>query len=95
VSSDAWYIQGGYKIGKWVPYFRYERYQGDKQQTSDPLLYQKDKLIGVGYKFTDKVNGRVEYHDINGYGLTDPPGTLGGGTTIDWKMVAAGVNFMF
>ena len=92
VSSNAWYVQGGYKIGLWTPYVRYDSFVGDQGNSSDPSLYQKDWIVGVGYKINDTVNARIEDHVINGYGLTDP-GT--GSSTTDWNMIAAEINFIF
>jgi Gram-negative porin len=94
--ANAWYIQGGYKMGSWTPYARYDSYQADQRNTSDPSLYQKDWVIGVNYKINGNVNARIEDHVIRGYGL--PAGAdevaAGSGQT-SWNLIAAEVNFLF
>lgn len=89
LTGVAWYLQGGYKIGLWTPYVRYDGYQRDQLDSSNPSLYQKDKVIGVSYKINDNINARIEDHVIQGYGLTDM------GSKVDWNLVAAGINFIF
>jgi len=87
--ANAWYIQGGYKMGIWTPYVRYDSYQADQRDTSDPSKYQKDWVLGVNYKINDNVNARIEDHVIRGYGLAES------GTTKNWNLIAAEVNFLF
>jgi hypothetical protein len=87
--SNAWYIQGGYKMGLWTPYARYDSFQGDQQNTSDQSKYQKDWVIGVNYKINDNINARIEDHIIHGYGLAES------GTATNWNMMAAELNFIF
>lgn len=92
-SSNASYIQGGYKIGPWMPYVRYDTFLASQSNTSDPSVYQKDMTVGVGYRVSDDINARIEYHNIKGYGLA----VAGGGTAgkTNWNLIAAGVNFIF
>jgi len=96
VISSAWYVQGGYKIGLWTPYARYDNFKADNRYASDPSYYQKEWVLGVNYKISDNLNARIEDHFIHGYGL--PVGAqetpLNGGKT-NWNMLAAQVNFMF
>jgi hypothetical protein len=94
--ANAWYIQGGYKIGLWTPYVRYDSFQADQLNTSDPSLYQKDWVVGVNYKINDNLNARIEDHVIRGYGLPVSGGevTAGSGTR-NWNLMAAEVNFLF
>jgi hypothetical protein len=97
VRTNAWYVQGAYKMGLWTPYARFDYFVGDQSIPSDPSSYQKDWVIGVNYKINANVNARIEDHIINGYGLPvtaqdmDPanPGKL------NWNMMAAEINFMF
>lgn len=93
VTSKALYIQGGYKIGSWMPYVRYDNFNADKQNTSSPAFNQSDRTIGVSYKIDENINARLEYHAIHGYGLALAGGGVGG--TTDWKMIATGINFLF
>lgn len=97
VSTNAWYIQGGYKMGLWTPYARFDYFIGDQSIPSDPGSFQKNWVIGVNYKINENVNARIEDHVIHGYGLAVSAGdmdpTLGGKT--NWNMMAAEVNFMF
>jgi len=94
--ANAWYIQGGYKMGLWTPYARYDSYQADQQNTSDPSLYQKNWVIGVNYKINSNVNARIEDHIIHGYGLPVGSGEVAAGSgKTDWNLVAAEVNFLF
>jgi len=87
--SNAWYVQGGYKIGLWTPYARFDSYQADQINTSDPSKYQKDWVVGVNYKINDNVNARIEDQVIRGYGLAES------GTATNWNLIAAEVNFIF
>lgn len=87
--SNAWYIQGGYKMGSWTPYARFDSYQADQRDTSDPSKYQKDWVVGVNYKINGNVNARIEDHVIRGYGLAES------GTTKNWNLIAAEANFLF
>jgi hypothetical protein len=93
--TNAWYIQAGYKMGLWTPYARFDSFQHDQHNTSDPSLYQKDWVLGVNYKINDNINARIEDHIIRGYGLTDsdPTGTTSPAT--NWNLMAAEVNFAF
>lgn len=94
--ANAWYIQGGYKMGLWTPYARFDSYQADQRNTSDPSLYQKDWVIGVNYKINGNVNARIEDHVIRGYGLPFGAGEVAAGTgTTNWNLMAAEVNFLF
>jgi hypothetical protein len=95
-STNAWYVQGGYKMGLWTPFARFDYFIGDQSIPSDPSSYQKDWVIGVNYKINENVNARIEDHVINGYGLPVAASdmTAGSGKT-DWNMMAAEVNFMF
>jgi hypothetical protein len=70
---------------------------GDKTNTSDPSLYQKDKVVGLGYRINENVNVRIEYLDINGWGLTENGSLLltGSENKKDWNQFAAGLNFIF
>ena len=94
LSANAWYVQGGYKIGLWTPYVRVDKYNADRNNTSDPGLYQNDQTIGVGYKINDNINARVEYQLIKGYALTENI-PLGIPAETGWKQIAAGINFIF
>jgi hypothetical protein len=95
-STNAWYIQGGYKMGLWTPYVRYDNFVGDQSISSDPSSYQQDWVIGVNYKINEYVNARIEDHVIHGYGLPVAASYMdpGSGKT-DWNMMAAEINFMF
>ncbi len=94
--SNAWYIQGGYKMGLWTPYLRYDSFQADQSNRSDPSLYQKDWVIGVNYRINDNVNARIEEHVIRGYGLPVGSGEVAAGAgQKNWNLMAAEVNFMF
>lgn len=94
--SNAWYIQGGYKIGSWTPYVRYDSYQADQRDTSDPSKYQKDWVFGANYKINDSVNARIEDHVIRGYGLPVGSGEVAAGSgQTNWNLMAAEVNFLF
>ncbi len=96
VSTNAWYVQGGYKVGLWTPYARFDYFIGDQSNASDPSSYQKNWVVGVNYRINDNVNARIEDHVIRGYGLSVASGDMlpNSGTT-NWNMVAAEVNFMF
>jgi hypothetical protein len=94
--ANAWYIQGGYKMGLWTPYVRYDSFQADQLNPSDPSLYQKDWVIGVNYKINSNVNARIEDHVIRGYGLPVGSGEVAAGTgQTNWNLMAAEVNFLF
>lgn len=94
--SNAWYIQAGYKMNKWTPYARYESYQADQNNTSDPSYYQKEAVVGVSYRFTDNINVRLEDHVIHGYALPVKAEAMNPGTgSTNWNMVVAQVNYMF
>jgi hypothetical protein len=96
VNSNAWYVQGGYRIGQWTPYARFDYYIGDQSVPSDPSSYQKDWVIGVNYKISENVNARIEDHFIHGYGLPVAATEMGAGAgKTNWNMMAAEVNFMF
>lgn len=96
VSTNAWYVQGGYKIGQWTPYARFDYFIGDQSIPSDPSSYQKDWVIGVNYKINENVNARIEEHFIHGYGLPVAATEMNAGAgKLDWNMMAAEVNFMF
>ncbi len=101
LSSNAWYVQGGYKLGQWTPYARFDYFIGDQNIPSDPTSYQKDWVVGVNYKINDYINARIEDHVIYGYGLAvanqdmvDSTGAPVAGKT-NWNLMAAEVNFMF
>lgn len=89
LTSKAWYFQGGYRIGLWMPYVRFDHYVGDTNNKSDPSHYQKDWVIGVNYTINENMNARVEDHLNHGYGMAD------GGTALDWNTAAAEINFIF
>jgi hypothetical protein len=94
--SNAWYIQGGYKVGLWTPYLRYDSYQADQLDTSDPSKYQKNWVVGVNYKINGNVNARIEDHVIRGYGLPAGGGEVAAGSgQTNWNLIAAEVNFIF
>jgi len=92
--QNAWYVQGGYKMGLWTPYARYDSFQADQHDTSDPSKYQKDWVLGVNYKINDYVNARIEDHIISGYAMSQP-NTPADVPATNWNMLAAEVNFMF
>jgi len=87
--SNAWYVQMGYKVDLWTPYLRYDSFHADQQDKSNPAKYQKDWVIGVNYKINDSVNARIEDHVIRGYGIAEA------GSTKNWNLAAAEVNFLF
>lgn len=87
--SNAWYVQGGVKLGMWTPYVRYDNYHADQQDKTDPSKYQKEWVFGVNYKINDNVNTRIEDHVIRGYALAES------GSSINWNLMAAEVNFLF
>ena len=104
VNSNAWYVQGGYKMDKWMPYVRYDIYHADQRYTSDPAYYQKDWVLGVNYKVNDNVSVRVEDHVIHGFGLAATNGEIPTDSLVtptvwygktDWNLMAAEVNFLF
>lgn len=96
IIANAWYIQGGYKMGLWTPYVRYDHYVADHTQKSDPSIYQKDWVLGVNYKINDNVNARIEDHVIRGYGLPVAGGEVATGSgNKNWNLMAAEVNFLF
>jgi hypothetical protein len=49
------------------------------------------------YRINENVNVRIEYLDINGWGLTENGslGLTGSENKKDWNQVAAGLNFIF
>jgi hypothetical protein len=101
-STNAWYVQGGYKMGSWTPYARFDYFIGDQSMPSDPTSYQKDWVLGVNYKINENVNARIEDHVIHGYGLAvanqdmiDPTTSLPVTGQTNWNLVAAEVNFIF
>jgi hypothetical protein len=95
-SSNAWYVQGGYKMGSWTPYARFDYFIGDQSISSDPSSYQKDWVIGMNYKINENVNARIEDHFIHGYGLPVAGGEMSAGAgKLNWNMMAAEVNFIF
>jgi hypothetical protein len=96
LNANAWYLQGGYKIGLWAPYVRYDSFVGDTSNSSDPSLYQKEQVAGVGYKINSNVNARIEYHWVKGWGLTENTALgITSSAKTDWNQVAAGINFIF
>jgi hypothetical protein len=96
VSTNAWYIQGGYRMGPWTPYARFDYFIGDQSNASDPTSYQKNWVVGVNYRVNKNVNARIEEHVIRGYGLAVAGGdTTPGSGQANWNMMAAEVNFIF
>ncbi len=90
--TNAWYIQGGYKLSLWTPYARFDSFQRDQHNTSDPSLYQKNWVLGVNYKINDSMNARIEDHIIRGHALADDNTSA---AATHWNLMAAEVNFLF
>jgi hypothetical protein len=96
VTTVAWYVQGGYKIGPWTPYARYDSFLADDNDPGDPGSYQKEWVFGVNYKIDSNLNVRIEDHIIDGYGLAVAAKDMAYGTgDTKWNMMATELNFKF
>jgi hypothetical protein len=93
----GYYAQGGYTFfDKLTPFVRYDYLTTDKEQKSDPAFYQKDLVVGVGYKFNSNVALKVEDHFVRGYALPVVTGEIAPGSgASNWNLLAASINFIF
>lgn len=93
----SYYAQAGYTFfEKLTPFVRYDYITTDEDQKTDASFYQKEKVVGVGYKFNPYFAVKAEEHWISGYALPVKNEEVAAGTGVkDWSMFVAGINFMF
>jgi hypothetical protein len=97
VSSNAWYFQVGRTVAqKWMPFFRYDHVDLDKESQSTDSATQKILVFGVNYKLLSNVSIRFEDHFNRGYALPVASGEVPAGQgDRTWNLFVAGVHFMF
>ena len=104
-TAYSYYLQAGYTFSdKLTPFARYDYIVTDTYHKGDPAFYQKDVVVGAGYKINSYISFKIENHFMNGYAV---PTALGhGDLNVDflaenpnvkkrWGMTAASVNFIF
>jgi hypothetical protein len=94
----AYYGQIGYTIAqKFTPFIRYDSVLYNDTQKTNPMMYQKTKVAGLNYRLNNNVSMRLENHWNEGYAITASAQGSGFTTTptLEWKMFAMGLNFIF
>ena len=94
----AYYGQIGYTIfQKFTPFIRYDSVLYNDKQKTNPYMYQKTKVAGLNYRLNNNVSMRLENHWNEGYAITASAQGSGFTTTpsLEWKMFAMGLNFIF
>jgi len=98
-SFKSYYVEAGYTFfDKLTPFVRYDYIVSADEgvDTSDPAMYQKETVVGVGYKVNPYFAIKAEQHLIDGYLLSVATGeTAAGFGEKKWDMFVAGINFMF
>lgn len=107
INSDSYYVQGGYLMGKFLPFIRYESLVTNQNLSFNPNFYQRQWAIGTNYAITSHVNLRLEADCNHGYALPiasqgspyypmATPIPVGSGLPVlDWNEFAAELNFSF
>lgn len=97
VSSKAWYIQLGRTLGEsWMPFFRYDYVNLDKESASTDSVTQKILVFGVNYKLLSNLSLRLEDQFNHGYALPVASGEVPFGQgERTWNLFVAGIHFMF
>ena len=94
--STAWYLQGGYHLGDWTPYARYDAVVADTSKSGDPSYYQRDFVIGIDRLLANNLHARIENHFNHGYAMPVLNGDIAAGTgKVDWSLLAVQINYMF
>lgn len=93
----SYYVQAGYTFfDRLTPFVRYDYITTDEDEKEDESFFQKEIVLGIGYKFNSNFAFKAEQHLISGYALPVKNEDVEAGTgTEDWSMFVAGVNFMF
>lgn len=92
----AWYVQGGYTVGAWTPFVRYDDLTMDQTQRADPSYRQRTLALGLGYQVAPNIGLRIENHVNRGYAASVASGeTVAGAGERRWNMFVAAVNFKF
>jgi hypothetical protein len=86
LGKNAWYVMGGYRIGKFVPFYNHGRVTGESRQTSDSLGVRWDAFRSAAVKFqVDRVKPEGAGMFVNVKPGFDGPVTIG----------AVSVDFVF
>lgn len=93
----TYYGQAGYTLfNKLTPFVRYDYITTRDEFNSNPSYYQKDTVVGAGYKINDNLAIKAEEHFLQGYAMPVKRGDMTAGTgETDWKLFVASVNFIF
>lgn len=93
----TYYGQAGYTFfDKLTPFVRYDYITTNQDFDDDPSYYQKDTVVGVGYKISSNLALKAEEHFLHGYAMPVKRGDMEAGTgKTDWNLFAASVNFIF
>jgi hypothetical protein len=96
LTSSAWYVQGGYHIGAWTPYARYDSVTADTAHSGDPSYYQHTFVLGIDRLLAPNLHVRAEDHLNHGYAMSVFDGDTAAGTgKTDWSLLAVQINYMF
>lgn len=107
IDSDSYYLQGGYLMGKFLPFVRYESLVTNQNLSSNPNFYQRQWAVGTNYAVTSRVNLRMEADRNHGYALpiasqgspyyvAATPVPAGSALpALDWNEFAVELNFSF
>lgn len=97
-SADSYYVEAGYRFfDKLTPFVRYD-FIADVSSgvdRSDPSNYQKETVVGVGYKINSNFAVKAEERFIDGYYLVLNNGDINSSLEKKWSMFTTGINFMF
>lgn len=58
VGQNGWYVMGGYRIGKFVPYYTHGKASGEVRQTSDSVGLRWDAFRSAAVKFRSTGSSR-------------------------------------
>lgn len=96
----TYYGQAGYTFfDTWTPFARYDYITTNQNFRHDPSFYQKDIVVGVGYRINNNLVLKGEDHILRGYAMPAKRGgtndTAAGMGATNWNMFIASISFMF
>lgn len=96
----GYYAEAAYTFSQLTPFVRYDYLTTDSDYTSDPMFYQKEVVVGVGYKFNQFASIKAENHFIRGYALPQREYKEANDENLEdgeknWNLFAVSLNLMF
>lgn len=95
VDTDAYYVQVGRTLDKWMPFVRFDSVVTDTALSSSDSYSQRILVAGVNYSLRNNISLRIENHFNHGYALPVASGEVPvNGGIRSWNLLVAGLHFI-